>query len=183
LEANNVSNPMQVDAIKKACKLSVSLDRAIINGVAKEINDFSKAYQNFIKTAKIDDLITASSQDVISNIAEFVQFIEESGFKFNYYDDVSRDIVDKSLKDQQQFIRRLVMDSTGLSDVFETINTSLKTKNAIDKDASSYEAVPLEELYSEAIDKHNKEFDEELESDELNEDVFIEDDDEQEQHF
>jgi len=169
LEANNVSNPMQVDAIKKACKLSVALDRAIVNGVAKEINDFSKAYQNFIKTAKIDDLITASSQDVISNVAELVQFIEESGFVFKYYDDVDRDIVDISLKDQQQFVRRLVMDATGLADVFETIESSLKTKDAIDKDAASYEVMPLEELYDEAINKHNKEFDEELESDQVEE--------------
>ncbi|RLI48741.1 hypothetical protein DRO61_06055 [Candidatus Bathyarchaeota archaeon] len=165
LEANNVSNPMQIDAIKKACKMSVALDRAILGGVAKEINDFSKAYQNFVKTAKIDDLITASSEDVISNVAEFVQYLEEKGFKFTYYDNVDRDIVDISMKDHQQFVRRLVLDATGLSDVFETINSSLKTKDAIDKDAESYELIPLEELYDEAVNKHNKDFNEELESD------------------
>lgn len=180
LEANNVSNPMQVDAIKKACKLSVALDRAIVNGIAKEINDFSKAYQNFIKTAKIDDLITASSQDVISNVAEFVQFIEESGYQFKYYDGVSRDIVDTSMRDHEQFVRRLVQDSTGLADVFQQINNSLKTKDAIDKDAASYEIVPLEELYDEAVNKHNKDFDKELESDAIEE---FEIDDNESEHF
>lgn len=167
LEANNVSNPMQIDAIKKACQLSVALNRAIIGRDSKEINDLSKAYQNFIKTAKIDDLITASSQDVISNVAQLVQFIEESGFKMKFYDDVDRDIVDKSMKDLQMFLQRLVMDATSLDIVFETINSSLKKKDAMQKDAESYETTPLEDLYEGAVSQQNKEFDEELSSESI----------------
>ena len=53
----------------------------------------------FIKTARIDDLITAADQNVLSNVAQLVQFIEDSGFEFEFYDNVSRDIVDTSLKD------------------------------------------------------------------------------------
>ena len=48
---------MQKDAIKKACKMSIALDRAIMNGDSKEINEFSKAYQNFVKTAKLMTLL------------------------------------------------------------------------------------------------------------------------------
>ena len=167
LKANDVSNPMQKDAIKKACKMSVALDRAIVNGDSKEINELSKAYQNFVKTAKIDDLITASSQDVISNVAQLVKFIEDEGFEFTYYDNVDRDIVDKSLKDIQQFLQRLVIDATGLESVFETINSALKTEDAIKKDAESYEKVPLEDLYAQALEKQSELFDQELESEDL----------------
>ena len=176
LKANDVSNPMQKDAIKKACKMSIALDRAIINGDSKEINELSKAYQNFVKTAKIDDLITASSQDVISNVAQLVKFIEDEGFEFKYYDDVDRDIVDKSMKDIQDFIKRLVLDATGLEGVFETINSALKTEDALKKDAESYEKVPLEELYQNALERQSEEFDEELKED----DVDFEDEDEDE---
>lgn len=168
LNANDVSNPMQKDAIKKACKMSVALDRAISSGDSKEINELSKAYQNFVKTAKIDDLITASSQDVISNVAQLVQFIEDQGYQFQFYDNVDRDIVDKSLKDMQDFIKRLVVDATGLDVVFETINSALKKEDAIKKDAESYEKMPLEELYQAGLDKTNREFDEELEKESAN---------------
>jgi hypothetical protein len=168
LNANDVSNPMQKDAIKKACKMSVALDRAISSGDSKEINELSKAYQNFVKTAKIDDLITASSQDVISNVAQLVQYIEDLGFQFEFYDNVDRDIVDKSLKDMQDFIKRLVVDATGLDVVFETINSALKKEDAIKKDAESYEKMPLEELYQAGLDKTNREFDEELEKESVN---------------
>lgn len=177
LKANDISNPMQKDAIKKACKMSVALDRAIINGDSKEINELSKSYQNFVKTAKIEDLITASSQDVISNVAQLVKFIEDEGFEFKYYDNVDRDIVDKSLKDIQAFLQRLVLDATGLESVFESINTALKKEDAVKKDAESFEKVPLEELYQAALDDKNKDFDKELEDEELtieeNEDEYF----------
>lgn len=178
LKANDVSNPMQKDAIKKACKMSVALDRAIVNSESKEINELSKAYQNFVKTAKIDDLITASSQDVISNVAQLVQYIEDNGYKFNYYDNVDRDVVDKSLKDMQNFIRRLVLDATGLDSVFETITAGLKVEDAIKKDAESYEKVPLENLYEAGLNERNRDFDEELEKEGQSFDLEEEDEDE-----
>ena len=177
LKANDVSNPMQKDAIKKACKMSVALDRAIVSSESKEINELSKAYQNFVKTAKIDDLITASSQDVIANVAQLVQYIEDRGYQFNYYDNVDRDIVDKSIKDMQNFIRRLVLDATGLDAVFETITAGLKVEDAIKKDAESYDRVPLENLYEAGLDRRNKEFDEELAKDA---ELFDEEEDEDE---
>jgi len=167
LNANDVSNPMQIDAIKKACKMSVSLDRAIISGDSKEINELSKAYQNFVKTAQIDQIISAASQDVISNVSELVDFIEKNGYKFKYYDDVARDVVDKSINDIKEYLKRLVLDATGLEIVFESINDSLKKQDAIKADAASYQAVPLEDLYQAALNKNNDLFDEELEKEQF----------------
>jgi hypothetical protein len=167
LNANDVSNPMQIDAIKKACKMSVSLDRAIVNGDSKEINELSKAYQNFVKTAQIDQIITAASQDVISNVSELVDFIEKSGFQFNYYDNVARDVVDKSINDIKEYLKRLVLDATGLEVIFESINSALKKEDAIKADASSFEAVPLEDLYQATLNKNNDLFDEELEKEDF----------------
>lgn len=169
LNANDVSNPMQIDAIKKACKMSIALDRAIILGDSKEINELSKAYQNFVKTAKIDEIITAASQDVISNVSELVEFIEKNGYQFNYYDGVARDVVDKSIVDIKEYLKRLVLDATGLEVVFEGINAALKKEDAIKADAASYEAIPLEDLYQSSLNKHNVDFDDELEREDFQE--------------
>jgi hypothetical protein len=182
LQANDISNPMQIDAIKKACKISIALDRAIVGGDSKEMNELSKAYQNFIKTAKIDEIITAASKDVISNVAELVEFIEKSGYEFNYYDGVERDIVDKSLDDIKQFIRRTVSDATGLEVIFESINNSLKKEIEIKKDAESYERVPLEDLYQNAVERASEGFDDnEEEFSEIDEDYF--DDGDEDEYF
>ena len=178
LKANDVSNPMQIDAIKKACKMSIGLDRAITREDSKEINDLSKAYQNFIKTARIDDLITAADQNVLSNVAQLVQFIEDSGFEFEFYDNVSRDIVDTSLKDMQGFIRELVMGATGLESIFETIRAGVRTEDADSKDKESFKKVSLEDLYQSGLDIRNKDFEEELEM-EAQQDLVIEEDEDE----
>jgi len=168
---------MQSDAIKKACKLSVALDRAIVSGSPKEINDLSSSYQKFIKTAQIDQIITESSRDVISNVSELVAYLEENNFEFKYYDGATRDVVDKSIKDIQQYLRRLVLDNTGLEAVFEQINDSYKKELEIKESSESFEKVPLEDLYQAGMDSQNSEIDEELEEEDINEDIFSDDED------
>jgi len=59
LRANDISNPLQIDAIKKACKISIALDKAINKGDSKQLKDLSTAYNTFIKTAQIDNIITS----------------------------------------------------------------------------------------------------------------------------
>lgn len=176
LKANNISNPMQVDAIKKACKMSVQLDRAIVSGASEDINKLSKAYQNFIKTAQIDEIITRSSKDVIATVADLVNYLEENNFEFNYYDGVDRDVVDKSMKDIKEYIKRVVLDSTGLEIVFENINESLKQEKEIQEQARSYTKVPLEELYEKGKNIHNEVFDRELADDDVEEGDMEEED-------
>jgi hypothetical protein len=177
LKAHDISNPMQIDAIKKACKISIALDNAIVEGDSKQMNELSKAYQNFIKTAKIDDIITAASKDVISNVAELVDFIERNGYEFKYYDNVSRDIVDESIKDIKSYIRQFISTTTGLEIQFEAINNALKTEKALKADKESVEVAPLEDLYLQMQTRRNElyqEFDEELNNEEMKD--FDEDD-------
>lgn len=179
MAANDISNPMQIDAVKKAVKMSISLDQAIMSGDAKEINDLSRAYQNFVKTAKIDELITEASEDVISTVADLVDYLEKNGFKFNYYDNVNRDIVDKSLEDIKQYIRRLVLDTSGaqLESVFESIDNALRVEKETKESAASYEKVPLEDLYQQALERREEILEDEYAAEEQDEVIFDEEDD------
>jgi hypothetical protein len=181
LKANAVSNPMQIDAIKKACRLSVALDRAITTGESKSINELSKSYQNFVKTAQIDDIITNASKDVISNVSELVAYIEEQGFEMPYYDGVERDVVDISMNDIKDYLRRLVIDNTGLEAEFEHINKSWRKEKEIQADAKSYEKVPIDVIMDKYTDEQNADTDAELEREDIDEEFF--DDDEEGLYF
>lgn len=167
LRSNDLSNPIQIDSVKKACKMSVALDRSILSGDSKEIKALSGAYRDFIKTANLDELIAEEAKDVISNVAELVDFIERSGFVMPYYDGVERDVVDKSINDIKQYIRTLVGDAVGLDIIFETINNSLKAQQALEKDKESFERVSLEELYENALKNQSEKFDSEFENEEV----------------
>jgi hypothetical protein len=178
----NLVNPMQIDAVKKACKLGIEVDKAIASAdEPKTIQQLSATYNSFVKAARIDDIIMESESDVIRNVAELVKYIEDSGFEFNYFDGVEKDIVDKTINIMKDYTRTLVLESTGLDVTLEHIKDGYeKQKQAeVNDDASSI--VPIEE-----IEQHAKQVlsDEQVEIDnELDDENILEDKDYDEELF
>lgn len=149
LRAGDITNPLQIDAIKKAARISIQLDQAILAGDAKGIKDLTSAYSTFTKTAQIDEVIQTSNKDVISTVSDLGDYIEQCGGQFRYYDGVERDIVDKTIADFKEYIRVLVQDCTGLSATLESISRSYAQKveeNATDEATSE---LSLEDLIND----------------------------------
>lgn len=174
LRAGDITNPLQIDAIKKACRISIQLDQAILAGDAKSIKDLTSAYSTFTKTAQIDDVIAASNKDVISTVSDLGDYIEQCGGQFKYYDNVPRDVVDKTIADLKEYIRVLVEDCTGLSATLESISRSYAQKVESDAADAASQELSLEELMADNMLGANHELDEQLAA-ETNLDDFFED--------
>lgn len=114
LKANNITNPMQKEAVKTLCKLQIQMDDAIRSGDAKAIRDYSSSWANFAKQADLEGMINETKTDDITTVAELYDYMEREGFQFKFYDGFNRDEVDKSIKDMQDANRTLVLESTGL---------------------------------------------------------------------
>ena len=119
LKANNITNPMQKEAVKTLCKLQIEMDEAIRAKDAKAIKDFSSAWSNFAKQADLENMINETKTDDITTVAELYDYMEKSGFQFKFYDGFDRDEVDRSIKDIQDTNRRLILESTGLQQLLE----------------------------------------------------------------
>lgn len=119
LKANNITNPMQKEAVKTLCKLQIEMDEAIRAKDAKAIKDFSSAWSNFAKQADLENMINETKTDDITTVAELYDYMERSGFQFKFYDGFDRDEVDRSIKDIQDTNRRLILESTGLQQLLE----------------------------------------------------------------
>ena len=119
LKANNITNPMQKEAVKTLCKLQIEMDEAIRAKDAKAIKDFSSAWANFAKQADLENMINETKTDDITTVAELYDYMERSGFQFKFYDGFDRDEVDRSIKDIQDTNRRLILESTGLQQLLE----------------------------------------------------------------
>jgi hypothetical protein len=119
LKSNNITNPMQKEAVKTLCKLQVEMDEAIRAKDAKAIKDFSSAWANFAKQADLENMINETKTDDITTVAELYDYMEKSGFQFKFYDGFDRDEVDRSIKDIQDTNRRLILESTGLQQLLE----------------------------------------------------------------
>lgn len=131
LKANNITNPMQKEAVKTLCKLHVEMDEAIRAKDAKAIKDFSNAWSTFAKQADLETMINETKTDEITTVAELFQYMEDHGFQPKYYDGAPKDEVDVAIKDIQEANRRLILESTGLQ---QTLNDMIEQrKNQIEK--------------------------------------------------
>ena len=177
LRANDISNPLQIDAIKKACKISVELDKAIMEGDSKGIKELSSAYSSFTKTAQIDAVIATANNDVITTVADLADYIEQCGGQYQYYDNVERDIVDKTINDLKNYTKVLVEDCTGLGNTLEQISQAYR--NNVEQTAADEATAAL--TISDIVQDHamaaNAALDAELAVETLD-DVDIGDDDE-----
>lgn len=176
LRANDITNPFQIDAIQKACLISLQLDNAIMAGDSKQIKDLSAAYSSFTKTAQIDDIITAANNDVIASVSDLGKYIEECGGEFKFYDGVNRDIVDKTIDDMKQYVRTLVSESTGLGSMLE--NISSRYRDSLEQQATeeATSTLSLKDIISDASSAANSELDDELSRDTLDDIDWDEDD-------
>jgi hypothetical protein len=163
----DINNPMQIDAIKKACKASLLLDKAMLEGNIDQIKNLTSAYQQFVSTAKIDEMIESAQTDVIRTVADLAQFLEDNNFEFKFYDNEDRDIVDKTIRDMKEHLRTLVMESTGLEQTLEMIQKNYSNSQQEKANIAATSAVPLEEIMAKAKSQYNQEIDAELEDQEI----------------
>jgi hypothetical protein len=163
----DINNPMQIDAIKKACKASLLLDKAMFEGDIDNIKNLTSAYQQFVATAKIDEMIESAQTEVIRTVADLAQFLEDNNFEFTFYDNHDRDIVDKTIRDMKEHLRTLVLESTGLEQTLEMIQKNYSQGQQEKANIAATERVPLEEIMAKAKEEYNAEIDEELENEEI----------------
>lgn len=165
--AFDINNPMQIDAIKKACKASLLLDKAMFEGDVENIRNLTSAYQQFVATAKIDEMIESAQTEVIRTVADLAQFLEDNNFEFTFYDNEDRDIVDKTIRDMKEHLRTLVMESTGLEQTLEMIQKKYSEGQQEKANLKATDLVPLEEVMAKAKEEYNEKIDAELEEEDI----------------
>ena len=116
----DVSNPNHKDYLKKICKASLQLDRALDYGDSDSAAKYSRMYDMLNKSAKF----TAASNKVdkeeyIGSVGELVSICEKEGFIPRYHIDEKKDIVDKTLEDMNAYVKKLISNEMNLQDLIE----------------------------------------------------------------
>ncbi len=177
VKSNSITNPLTLDIIKKIAIVSVEMDQALEDGDIQSAAEFNKMHTTLVKSAGLDDLVEVSDDNVLSTVADLCKFIEDSGGVFQYYDDVTRDIVDKTIQDLEEWTRNFVIDNAGISTTYELIENQYKQKMQAETLNSAAKRKPLEDLetaFNNAKEGKNVDFDKEIEAD----DIDLGDDDE-----
>lgn len=169
LRANNITNPMQKEAVKTLCKLQVEIDNAIRMQDTKAIKEFSSAWATFAKQADLENMINETKTEDITTVAELYDYMEKQGFQFKYYDNFPRDEVDRTIDDLKEANRRLVLESTGLQAQLEEMIRKKQEADERKKTSESIEEVSLQDLLNFTPEDH--EVEEEDDSEILSEDI------------
>ena len=152
-----------MDQALKICKLSYEIDCRIRAGT-----DFDKvlgAYDKLVKTAEFTPKNVKNVND-FDTAGELIKWLEKRGWRNQYYDNVSKDVVDETLKNIQMFNQRLYTNESGIGDEITRRIEMLKTAgqasgtleesegyylNDTDYDLDNYENDGYEELLKKQV--------------------------------
>ena len=167
VKANNIVNPLQKEAVKALCKIHIEMDEAIRAKDAKALKDFSTTYATFAKQADLEGMINETKTDDITTVAELYDYMEKNGFQFKFNDGFDRDEVDRTIKDIQEYLRRLVLESTGLQPLLEEMMRTKTQTAEEEKTAQATASTTLEDLMN--FTPEDTEIDTEQDDDVINE--------------
>lgn len=147
------------DVIRKLAKLSVLSDKSITAGNTKDAVSYLQAYNTLMKELGIGSEV-ANTEGSINTLSELVSYLEKKGFVLNYRINENRDIVDKTIENMQQYVRRLFNDSQ------ETVNEMYNQKMVVEESGTFMDDDDLETLYANS-GEDNVEIEETLNEEEL----------------
>lgn len=160
MTTQNVNGALQVDQAIKICKMSYEIDNRIREG-----SDFDKLLASYDKLVKAAEFTPKNVKNIndFDSVGELIKWLEKRGWRNAFYDGVTRDIVDETIKNFQNFNQRLYTNESGIGEqITERIN-ALKTAKQIE-DESYYgtnKDYDLDEYDNEGYMRlvHDEEFD------------------------
>lgn len=157
LTTQNINGALQFDQALKVCKISLELDSRIREGA-----DFDKmltSYDKLVKTAEFTPKNTKNASD-FDSVGELMKWMEKRGHITRFYDNVTRDIVDETIKNIQAWNQRLYTNDSSIADEItnriEALKNVQKMENFYDTqqefDIDEYENEGFEQLMTEEFE-------------------------------
>lgn len=135
MTTQNVNGTLQIDQALKVCKMSLEIDSRIREGA-----DFDKILASYDKLVKIAEFTPKNVKNIndFDSVGELIKWLEKKGWKNNFYDGVTRDIVDETIKNFQNFNQRLYTNETGIGDEITQRLRHIKEAREIEEENDNY---------------------------------------------
>ena len=135
LSTQNINGKLQIDQAQKICKMSYEIDRRIEEGT-----DFDKILASYDKLVKIAEFTPKNVKNIndFDTFGEAAKWMEKNGWRNRFYDNVSRDVVDETIKNFQSFVQRLYTNESNIGDEVTRRMEALKNVAALEKGDNYY---------------------------------------------
>lgn len=131
LLTQNVNGALQEDQARKICKLSLEIDSRIRAG-DKEVDKFLSSYDKLVKTAEFTPKNTKNAVD-FDSFAEVGHWLEKRGRQNKFYDGATRDVIDETIKNIENYNRRLYVNEGSIGDEITQRLKSLNSANEMEE--------------------------------------------------
>jgi hypothetical protein len=131
MTTQNVNGALQIDQAKKICKMSYEVDRRIAEGT-----DFDKLLASYDKLVKAAEFTPKNVKNIndFDTFGEAIKWLEKKGWRNTFYDNVTRDIVDESMKNFQSFNQRLYTNESSMPEEIARRIEALKKTAELEND-------------------------------------------------
>ena len=147
---------VNVDQAQKICKLSLEIDSRIRSG-DKDVDKFLSSYDKLVKTAEFTPKNTKNVND-FDSFAEVGLWLEKRGHQNKFYDNVTRDVIDETLKNIENYNQRLYINEGGIGDEITQRIKMLQTANEPESEFFDLQKDFNEEEYDNAGFNIDEEF-------------------------
>ena len=132
MTTQNVNGALQVDQAIKICKMSYEIDNRIREG-----SDFDKLLASYDKLVKAAEFTPKNVKNIndFDSVGELVKWLEKRGWKNTFFDGVTRDIVDETIKNFQSFNQRLYTNETGIGEQITERLNALKSVKQMEEES------------------------------------------------
>lgn len=170
LSTQNINGKLQMDQAQKICKMSYEIDRRIEEGT-----DFDKLLASYDKLVKAAEFTPKNVKNIndFDTFGEAAKWMEKNGWRNRFYDNVTRDIVDETIKNFQNFVQRLYTNESNIGDEVTRRMEALKRTAELESGDNNYYGTGDEhdldsferEGYEVVFDGENDDFEVGLEDD------------------
>ena len=135
LSTQNINGKLQMDQAQKICKMSYEIDRRIEEGT-----DFDKLLASYDKLVKAAEFTPKNVKNIndFDTFGEAAKWMEKNGWRNRFYDNVTRDIVDETIKNFQSFVQRLYTNESNIGDEVTRRMEALKRTSELENSDNNY---------------------------------------------
>lgn len=123
----NFRDEARRDMIRKLALVSVLIDKKLASGDTREVSTLISSYQSLMKESGIQNAVQ-NDTETIESLSELIAFLEEHGWLMDYKVTESRDIVDATIRNFQQYVAAIVSGSG--EEITQMYNTKLMEQNS-----------------------------------------------------
>ena len=172
-ESFDIQDADTINTLILICKTNLKMNQYLDSGDIEGFQKISKVSESLRKTAKFTAAQNKDDKDeYVDSVGELIAMCERDGFIPRYVTDVPQDKVDATLKDMNDYVKKLVTQDLGFGQQIEDALKKIQIQQEMNENADNEFSNEPQELIDEDLEEFYNSVAEQKETDLKNQEEF-----------